>query len=99
MLDGRVDAGIVYHSAAVAAGPDISIIRYPAPVNMSEKIRTDGYLAIPEGPGLAVRWDPRSWRALRPTLAYCLRAERAGTAGARAASWSTASNRNTTRYT
>jgi molybdate transport system substrate-binding protein len=39
VLDGRVDAGIVYYSAAVAAGPDISIIRYPAPVNMSEEIR------------------------------------------------------------
>ncbi len=39
VLDGRADAGIVYYSAAVAAGPDVSIIRYPASVNMSEEIR------------------------------------------------------------
>jgi molybdate transport system substrate-binding protein len=39
VLDGRADAGIVYYSAAVAAGPGISIIRYPASVNMSEEIR------------------------------------------------------------
>jgi hypothetical protein len=65
-LDGRVDAGIVYYSAAVAAGPDISIIPYLAPVNMSEEIRTDGYLAIPEGPGLAVRLDPEKLARFTP---------------------------------
>ena len=37
--EGRADAGVVYFSAAVAAGNDVDIIRFPASVNLSEKIR------------------------------------------------------------
>jgi molybdate transport system substrate-binding protein len=37
--DGTADAGVVYYSAAVAAGGDIEIIRFPANVNMTEAIR------------------------------------------------------------
>lgn len=36
---GAADAGIVYLSAAVAAGDGVSIIRFPADVNLSEAIR------------------------------------------------------------
>lgn len=37
--EGRVNAGIVYYSAAVAARDAIEIVRFPAAVNMSEAIR------------------------------------------------------------
>jgi molybdenum ABC transporter molybdate-binding protein len=36
---GKADAGIVYYSAAVAARPDVDIVRFPDSVNMSEAIR------------------------------------------------------------
>ena len=37
--DGTANAGIVYYSAAVAAKNDVAIVRFPASVNLSEKIR------------------------------------------------------------
>lgn len=37
--DRIADAGVVYYSAAVAARNDVDIIRFPASVNLSEKIR------------------------------------------------------------
>jgi molybdenum ABC transporter molybdate-binding protein len=37
--DGTADAGIVYYSAAVAAGNDVDIVRFDPSVNMSEAIR------------------------------------------------------------
>jgi len=37
--DGKVDAGVTYYSAAVAARGDLEIIRFPASVNLSDKIR------------------------------------------------------------
>jgi molybdate transport system substrate-binding protein len=37
--EGKVDAGVVYYSAAIAAPNDIDIVRFPASVNMSEAIR------------------------------------------------------------
>jgi molybdate transport system substrate-binding protein len=37
--EGNANAGVVYLSAAVAAGNDIEIVRFPASVNMSEVIR------------------------------------------------------------
>lgn len=39
VIERRADAGIVYLSAAVAAGEAISYTRFPASVNMSEAIR------------------------------------------------------------
>lgn len=36
---GRADAAVVYLSAAVAAGNEVEIVRFPATVNMSEAIR------------------------------------------------------------
>lgn len=36
--DGKADAGVVYYSAAVAAKSDVEIIRFPASVNLSDKI-------------------------------------------------------------
>jgi molybdate transport system substrate-binding protein len=37
--EGSASAGVVYYSAAVAAGNDVEIIRFPASVNMSDSIR------------------------------------------------------------
>ena len=37
--DGRVNAGIVYYSAAVAARNDVDAVRFPDGVNMSDAIR------------------------------------------------------------
>lgn len=37
--DGRASAGVVYYSAAVAAKDAIDILRFPATVNLSDKIR------------------------------------------------------------
>jgi molybdate transport system substrate-binding protein len=37
--EGKANAGVVYFSAAVAARNDLDIIRFPASVNLSEKIR------------------------------------------------------------
>jgi len=37
--EGRADAGVVYYSAAVAAGDDLAIVRFPASVNLSDSIR------------------------------------------------------------
>lgn len=39
MKDGKADAGIVYLSAAVAAGDAVDIISFPAAVNLSDAIR------------------------------------------------------------
>ncbi len=37
--EGKVNAGVVYYSAAVAARKDLDIIRFPASVNLSDSIR------------------------------------------------------------
>jgi molybdate transport system substrate-binding protein len=37
--EGKANAGVVYFSAAVAARNDVDIIRFPASVNLSDKIR------------------------------------------------------------
>lgn len=37
--EGKANAGVVYFSAAVAARNDVDIIRFPAGVNLSDKIR------------------------------------------------------------
>ncbi len=37
--EGKANAGVVYYSAAVAAKNDLDIIRFPASVNLSDKIR------------------------------------------------------------
>jgi molybdate transport system substrate-binding protein len=37
--EGRADAGVVYYSAAVAAKNDVAIVRFPADINLSDKIR------------------------------------------------------------
>jgi molybdenum ABC transporter molybdate-binding protein len=37
--EGRANAGVMYYSAAVAAKNDLDIIRFPASVNLSDKIR------------------------------------------------------------
>jgi len=37
--EGKANAGVVYYSAAVAAGKDLNIIRFPASVNLSDSIR------------------------------------------------------------
>ena len=37
--EGRANAGVVYYSAAMAAKNDLDIIRFPASVNLSDKIR------------------------------------------------------------
>ncbi len=37
--DGKANAGVMYYSAAVAARNDLEIIRFPASVNLSDKIR------------------------------------------------------------
>lgn len=37
--EGKANAGVVYYSAAVAARSDLEIIRFPASVNLSDKIR------------------------------------------------------------
>lgn len=37
--EGKATAGVTYYSAAVAAGSDLYIIRFPASVNVSDKIR------------------------------------------------------------
>ncbi|HEY1458679.1 MAG TPA: substrate-binding domain-containing protein [Casimicrobiaceae bacterium] len=37
--DGRANAAIVYYSAAVAAGNDVDVVRFPDTVNLSEAIR------------------------------------------------------------
>ncbi len=36
--EGKADAGVVYYSAAVAAKNDVDIVRFPASVNLSDKI-------------------------------------------------------------
>jgi ABC-type molybdate transport system substrate-binding protein len=36
--EGTANAGVVYYSAAVAAKNDLDIIRFPASVNLSDKI-------------------------------------------------------------
>ena len=36
--EGKADAGVVYYSAAVAAKNDLEIVRFPASVNLSDKI-------------------------------------------------------------
>ncbi len=37
--EGKANAGVVYYSAAVAARNDVEIVRFPASVNVSDKIR------------------------------------------------------------
>lgn len=37
--EGGADAGVVYYSAAIAAGDKVDIIRFPASVNLSETIQ------------------------------------------------------------
>jgi molybdate transport system substrate-binding protein len=37
--EGKANAGVVYYSAAVAAKNELEIIRFPASVNLSDKIR------------------------------------------------------------
>ncbi len=37
--EGKANAGVVYHSAAVAARNDLDIVRFPASVNLSDKIQ------------------------------------------------------------
>ncbi len=37
--EGKANAGVTYYSAAVAARNDLDIIRFPASVNLSDKIR------------------------------------------------------------
>jgi len=37
--EGKANAAVVYYSAAVAAGNDVDIVRFPDAVNMSEAIR------------------------------------------------------------
>ena len=37
--EGKANAGVVYYSAAVAARNDLDIVRFPASVNLSDKIR------------------------------------------------------------
>lgn len=37
--DGKADAGVVYLSAAVAAGEAVAVVRFPPTVNLSEAIR------------------------------------------------------------
>lgn len=49
VVEGRADAGIVYLSAAVAAGEAISYIRFPASVNMSEAIRSAVTIPVAAG--------------------------------------------------
>lgn len=49
VVEGRADAGIVYLSAAVAAGEAISYIRFPASVNMSEAIRNAVTIPVAAG--------------------------------------------------
>jgi len=39
VLEGKANAGVVYFSAAVAAGNSVDIVRFPASVNMSEAIQ------------------------------------------------------------
>ena len=39
VIDGTANAGVVYYSAAVAAGNDLDIVRFPASVNLSDKIQ------------------------------------------------------------
>ncbi len=39
VTEGKANAGVVYFSAAVAARSDVDIIRFPASVNLSDKIR------------------------------------------------------------
>lgn len=39
VIEGRADAGVVYYSAAVAASPNLEIVRFPADVNLSDTIR------------------------------------------------------------
>ena len=36
---GKADAGVMYYSAAIAAGKDVDIVRFPESVSMSEAIR------------------------------------------------------------
>lgn len=45
--EGKADAGVTYYSAAVAARNDLDIIRFPASVNVSDKIRNAA--AVPGG--------------------------------------------------
>ncbi|MBI4839499.1 MAG: substrate-binding domain-containing protein [candidate division NC10 bacterium] len=37
--EGKANAGVVYYSAAVAAKNELEIIRFPASINLSDKIR------------------------------------------------------------
>ena len=37
--EGKANAGVIYHSAAVAAKNDLDIVRFPAGVNLSDSIR------------------------------------------------------------
>jgi molybdate transport system substrate-binding protein len=39
VIEGAASAGVVYYSAAVAAGDKVDIVRFPSTVNMSEAIR------------------------------------------------------------
>ncbi len=39
--EGKANAGVVYYSAAVAAKNDLDIIRFPASVNLSDKVAVD----------------------------------------------------------
>ena len=39
VADGKANAGVVYYSAAVAAGNSVDIVRFPTSVNMSEAIQ------------------------------------------------------------
>jgi molybdate transport system substrate-binding protein len=39
VASGKADAGVVYYSAAVAAKHDLEILRFPAQVNLSDKIQ------------------------------------------------------------
>jgi ABC-type molybdate transport system substrate-binding protein len=38
VIEGKANAGVVYYSAAVAARNELDIIRFPASVNLSDKI-------------------------------------------------------------
>lgn len=53
----RADAGVVYLSAAVAAGEDVDVLRFPDSVNMSEAIRNAAVVpATARTPGPALQF-------------------------------------------
>ena len=44
--EGKANAGVVYYSAAVAAGDQVDIIRFPESINLSDKIRNAATVPI-----------------------------------------------------